>query len=430
MSTTQPVMSANRAHSDSSRDSVSTAALRLLFVAPERFPSHRADVTVLFGKYLPRVGIESDLVAGRSPGEEGRVEWGGGRARLCRLPRSKLLRHARTFVHNLTAMFGVDRAGYDAIQVRDMPITAVFGLAAARMKRLKFFYWMSYPMPEADMQLAIERGLSEGVLKFIVPWSRGALGKSLLYGLVLRSADHVFVQSDLMREEIAAKGIPRDRITAVPMGVDVEVARPAHIDVSTDARLANRRILVYLGTLDRSRRIELLFEMLAIVRRDVPNVLLILAGDTEDDVHRRWLRERARATGVSEALLWTGWLAPREAWRYVRAAEIGLSPIPRGRLFDVSSPTKVIEYLALGVPAVANDQPDQKTVVEQSDAGVSVPLTPQDFAQAVIGLLGDDAARARMAAKGPPYVARTRSYQVIAHGLAQRYRELLGRRAS
>lgn len=47
--------------------------------------------------------------------------------------------------------------------------------------------------------------------------------------------------------------------------------------------------------------------------------------------------------------------AMREGWRYARAAEVGLPPIPRGLLLDLSSPTKVPELLALGVSIVCND---------------------------------------------------------------------------
>ena len=63
--------------------------------------------------------------------------------------------------------------------------------------------------------------------------------------------------------------------------------------------------------------------------------------------HLPLVGQQAKAAGVADHVLWTGWLPMGEGWRYVRAAEVGLSPFPRGFLLDSASPTKVPEYLAL-----------------------------------------------------------------------------------
>ena len=70
--------------------------------------------------------------------------------------------------------------------------------------------------------------------------------------------------------------------------------------------------------------------------------------------------EQDRRARPANHVLLTGWLPQPAALGYAVRAEVGLSPIPRGTLFDVSSPTKLVEYLALGIPGVANDIPDQQ----------------------------------------------------------------------
>ena len=162
---------------------------------------------------------------------------------------------------------------------------------------------------------------------------------------------------------------------------------PESIQPADDRILEGKRILAYLGTLERFRKIEILFQMLAQIRLQIPNIMLILVGDIEDADHRDWLKQEAERMGVADHVLWTGWLSSSKAWSYVRAAELGLSPIPRGYLLDMGSPTKTVEYMALGLPVVANDNPDQVQVIEESGAGICVPLQVDSFAQAVIGLL-------------------------------------------
>ena len=112
------------------------------------------------------------------------------------------------------------------------------------------------------------------------------------------------------------------------------------------------------------------------------------------------------------------------AWQYLRRAEIGLSPFPRSFELDSCSPTKLIEYLALGLPVVANPQPEQERVIRESGAGLCVDWCPEAFCEAVVELLQDPARRAKMTLAGTEYVAEQRSYSGLALALAERYRSL------
>jgi glycosyltransferase involved in cell wall biosynthesis len=401
-------------------------AIRLLFATIERCPTFRPDVATLFGKFLPRFGVTSDLVAERTPGVAGEVSWGGGEALLVSSRGSGPRRYVENLAHYALTLLRANRAKYQAIQVRDMPSVALLGLLAARLKRLPFFYWMSFPAPEGQIYLARERGLSAGLLRFLFPllW-RGWMHLFLLYRIVLPRADHVFVQSDRMREDLVGKGIARQKLTPVVMGVDLEVSVPEAIAPADDARLKGKRVLIYLGTLARGRRIEVLFDMLKILRQQFPDALLVLVGEADDEADEKRLRKLAHDAGVAEATVWTGWLPTQEAWRYVRAAEVGLAPVPRGSMLDCGSPTKVLEYLALGVPVVANDNPDQERVLREGGGGLCVPLTAHEFAQAVSRLLVDEPLRRAMAASGQSYVRASRGYQTLAKLVADKYAELL-----
>jgi glycosyltransferase involved in cell wall biosynthesis len=400
--------------------------MRLLFATIEPCPTFRPDVATLFGKFLPRFGVTSDLVAERAPGVAGEVSWGGGEALLISSRGGRPGRYVVNLLRYALILLRANRAKYQAIQVRDMPSVALLGLLAARLKRLPFFYWMSFPAPEGQIYLARQRGLSAGLIRFLFPllW-RGWMHLFLLYRIVLPRADHVFVQSDRMREDLVGKGIARQKLTPVVMGVDLEVSLPEAIAPADDARLKGKRVLIYLGTLARGRRIEVLFDMLKILRQQFPDVLLLLVGEADDEADERRLRKLADDAGVAEATVWTGWLPHQEAWRYVRAAQVGLAPVPRGSMLDCGSPTKVLEYLALGVPVVANDNPDQERVLREGGGGLCVPLTAHDFAQAVSRLLVDEPLRRAMASSGQSYVRASRGYQTLAKLVADKYAELL-----
>ncbi len=400
--------------------------IRLLYLTSDAYPTFRSDVRVLFGKYLPQYGVYSDIVARKKQDTTEPEPWGGGNTYLCGMTLGTIQRNISVLLHGTKHLLSANSSHYHAIQVRDMPVLATIGLLISHFKKIKFFYWMSYPIPDGKVLQAQQRGLSEGLIKFLFPWIKGHAGQFLLYRVVLPNADHIFVQSEQMKKDLVQCGIDPERMTPVPMGVDIEALQNLNIQPLNDSRFSGKRVLIYLGTMDRPRQIEVLFDMLAIVKQQFPNILLTLVGNNVDgEAHLQWLKLKADKAGMSENIIWTGWLPMLDSWRYVRSAELGLSPFPRGYLLDSASPTKVPEYLAFGVPVVCNDNPDQQQIIRQTGAGLCVPYTAEDFASAVINILSlNEYKRHEMATKGKDYVSQYRSYRKIASNLADSYRNL------
>jgi glycosyltransferase involved in cell wall biosynthesis len=312
---------------------------------------------------------------------------------------------------------------YDCIQVRDMSVTALAGLLAARLKGIRFVYWLSYLQSEGHIARARARGPRAG-LKYWYPLIEGMVGRFIVYKLVLPRADHVFVQSEAMKKRLESLGVPANKMTPVPMGVDLEEVSPMSERSCSIAMLEGRRPLVYLGLMNPDRQVDVLLRMLTQVKAVIPNVILVMAGDTPDETYREWLKAEAVRLDLEKDIIWTGWIPREKAWNFVRTAEIALSPIPRGDVLDTSSPTKAVEYMALGIPVVCNDNPDQKLVVEGSGAGICVRLDAVEFADAVISLLTNESLRFEMGRRGPRYVERHRSYMHLANEVACVYEKI------
>jgi phenylacetate-CoA ligase len=174
----------------------------------------------------------------------------------------------------------------------------------------------------------------------------------------------------------------------------------------------------------RARKSDFLFDVADRLRAEMPDSLLVIAGDAPSDDEMNWMRSELDRRGLSGHVLLTGWLPQKTALGYAVRAEVGLSPIPRGTLFDVSSPTKLVEYLALGIPSVANDIPDQQLVIEQSGAGLCVPMDAGAFADATLRLLRDRELAASFAARGPGWVRTNRTYDILGQTVARAYGQL------
>jgi glycosyltransferase involved in cell wall biosynthesis len=391
--------------------------IRALYIIAERYPTFRADVRVLFGKYLPRLDIHTDLVAHVASRADAVQGWPGGALHPNYAPAMRGIRHVALLFQDLRLLRRVTRAHHLVI-VRDQVFAGAVGLLAARIARIPFVYWMSFPTPEAWLHFGRTRS-GVGSIRRLVGLMRGHVSSWLLYGVVLRFADHVFVQSDRMKADVARKGIDSSRLTPVPMGVDVEAARALGRGSPAELQLQGRRVIAYLGTLDETRQPLLMIRALARIVRDFPDVLLLLVGDSSEPHDRVALENEVRSLGLDDHVLITGWLPVDAAWRLMRQAEVGLSPFPRSEILESASPTKVVEYLVIGLPVVVNDQPDQAKIVRESGGGFVVPLTGEGFAEGVVRLLADPEQAREMGASGQRYVEAHRSYESIARNVAE-----------
>ncbi|MBQ5966052.1 glycosyltransferase [Massilia sp. ZL223] len=397
--------------------------LSIAFIVRDPLPPIRADVLTLFGAEMPRYGVRTELV-GQS-GSGARDPWhAGGMYEV-----GSLKSRFAAVLSPLWDLLGLLRARRgarpDCIQVRDKIASGLLGRWAAAWLGVPFVYWMSFPIVEGYEVRRDEIALHGKGLKWLAHAVRAAASRFVVYRLVLPGARHVFVQSEAMADWLAAKGFARSRMTAVPMGVDAELFDRARVDPVDDPRLDGRRVLLYLGRVAQARKSGFLLDVVEQLRDTMPEVLLVIAGDAPSDDEMAWMRAEIARRELGEHVLLTGWLPQRTALGYALRAEVGLSPIPRGELYDVSSPTKLVEYLALGIPSVANDIPDQALVIEQSGAGLCVPMEAGAFAGAVRRLLEDKALAAEFALRGPAYVKSHRTYAILGRIVAETYTKIL-----
>jgi glycosyltransferase involved in cell wall biosynthesis len=344
----------------------------------------------------------------------GRHEWFGscvhvgptddGRSLLHRL-RKVLL----GFMHDFGQLWRARRSGYNSILVSDKYILGAVACILARSRGMKFFFWMTYPYHQAQVTLSQERLSSRPGFSLL----RGRVTAFLLHRWIIPRSDHVFVQSRKMAADFAEKGAAIEKMTPVVTGIDLDGVEPA----PRTPRSSESGILTigYLGTLVRQRRLEILVDMLDELRSRGLVAQLLLIGDGAAPDDRARIEQRAKELNLESRIRITGFLPRRDALLLVRTADICVSPFRPTPALEVASPTKLVEYLALGIPVVANAHPDQTRVLHESRAGVVVPWGARHFARAVHWLYKrSEAELAEMRRRGQAWVAENRSYARIA----------------
>ena len=340
-----------------------------------------------------------------------------GRGRLRRIRK-----HVQNYL-NACKMFGLTKQNdYDLLQAKDNYFAAIVGLLVARLRRIPFFYWIAYPRPEASIYEA-KAGMARYPLLYRL---RGHFLKVLLYRVILPGANHVFVQSEQMKRDLASEGISIEKMTPIPSSVNLE-SIPYKNAKNTNSIYQKGKVrwIIYLGTLKRVRRLEIIIRSFAKVMSIKSDVNLIVMGKGDEEADLEFLKNEAKSLGISGSVHFTGHIDMSDAWEYVRQADVCLSPYYPTRILQSTSPTKLVEYMAMGKAVVANDHPEQSLVIEESQCGICVPWDENLFAQAIVEILDSPEMAAKMGDRGRKYIEQYRTNAVMGDLVEDRYRQVL-----
>lgn len=204
--------------------------------------------------------------------------------------------------------------------------------------------------------------------------------------------DAITTPSHAMREELLRYGIKKP-IYVLPFGVDMEpFERPGRSDVRRMLQLAPHEFfLLYAGRLGTEKNLHFLLRAFRILLdgwREPQPIRLVLAGGGP---HRPIFEEYARELGVTDHVIFTGFIPREELVDYYRAAD----------LFVFASKTEtqglvLMEAMAAGLPAVAVRAMGVTDIVSDGETGVLVPEDAEVFAHTVRELLRDPHRRAQL----------------------------------
>lgn len=166
----------------------------------------------------------------------------------------------------------------------------------------------------------------------------------------LRAAGGVVVLTDAVRPQVAA-GTTGTPVEVIPCCVELERVRPspgARETVRARLGLEDAIVLAYVGKLGTWYMPAEIVRFAAAARRALGDVRLMVL--SQDDLSS--LREAAADAGLPADAWWATRVTPNELGDYLAAADAGLSFVRASPSKISSSPTKVAEYLAAGLPVV------------------------------------------------------------------------------
>lgn len=238
----------------------------------------------------------------------------------------------------------------------------------------------------------------------------------------VRRAAHVIADSEsTCNDVVRLLGIPRSKITVVPVGIGEEmrpVRDPDVIEKFRRTRNLPEKVILFVGTLEPRKNVPLLLQAYALLRqRHKLEHRLVLAGGK--GWYTQEIERTVHALGLEEVVIFPGFVPQPELPLWYNAAEVFVYP----SLYEGFG-LPPLEAMACGTPVIVSTALALTEVV--SSAGIQVdPHDAEALAQALWTLLSDDDLRASLRQAGMER-AQGYSWSRAAQETAKVYHRVLG----
>jgi glycosyltransferase involved in cell wall biosynthesis len=159
--------------------------------------------------------------------------------------------------------------------------------------------------------------------------------------------------------EIVARDLPDLPLVHAATGLNAPDTLPA---------VSDEPVVVYVGQLHPHKGLDVLFQAAA----TTPDLRFLIVGGGE------WLdhwKKRAEELGISSRIEFSGHVPRAEVEAHLARGRVGVLPL-LDCFFNryLTSPVKIMEYLAAGLPVVTADAPVTREIVEHEKTGLLVPF--------------------------------------------------------
>jgi glycosyltransferase involved in cell wall biosynthesis len=295
-------------------------------------------------------GVEVDVVCLRKPGEPREDVIDGVtvyRVPISRRKGSGILVQSLEYLEFFVLAFGRVtslhlRRRYAVVQVHNLPDLLVFTALVPRLMGARVILDLHDLMPEFYME-RFGRGMNSPQVRLVraQEW------------ISCKFADHIITVTDPWRQALIERGQPGQKIAVVMNVADERAFNPS---VVPDQALKRRKgfRLFYHGNLDHRYGLDLVVQAMDRIRRELPDVHLTVHGGGE---YRKVIEAMIEGAKLQDHVDINRVVSAPVLAKRIKAADLGIVPYRDGVFTGALLPTKLMEYAALGLPAIAARTP-------------------------------------------------------------------------
>lgn len=236
--------------------------------------------------------------------------------------------------------------------------TPCAGLAAAVLKRRPFVFELRDLWPASISAVGAIR--SSRLLSWL----------ERLEMMLYRNSDHIVSVTHSFRDILAARGIPREKISVTMNGVDLSRFQPRARDeaLARELGLSGKFVAGYVGTIGMAHGLTTIVEAARLVEAEARSrdIHFLLLGDGSE---KDRLKAQCAEAGIGNVTFLDS--VPRsEVARYWSLLDVAIVHLKKQPLFETVIPSKLFECMAMGIPVLHGVAGESAKLVEREGFGL------------------------------------------------------------
>ena len=201
--------------------------------------------------------------------------------------------------------------------------------------------------------------------------------EKMINGKTLRTGTKVLVSNnDTKKIIIDEYNVSAKKISIIPNGVDLSMF---------NTTTKNPKKIIFAGAMYYHRGLDILLESIPLVIKEIPDAKFVLLG-SGDEMGK--LKQIVSKNNLNDSVEFKGWINREDIPKNISDASIGIGPL---RLTNVTSralPIKVLEYMAVSLPIIAQKGTLPNDVLENGKNGFFIE-NHIELAEKIILLLNE-----------------------------------------
>ncbi len=380
--------------------------LNILFLPGDTYPAFRSEITELYEKEMSSRGHRIHYVMlSEKIDKQVTKHVGNNIHHLVPASISERLQLIKEIANKV-----IKEENVDIIQSRDHIHLSKISGQLSREHGIPFAFHMTTLFHSLDKDLIKHRKSFGNILRYI----RG-IRNQRKYKKIIDSCDLFLPISKAMEEHYRTQ-FPKKKMFPLPLQAPHQFI---HYEYKENNKPKSKKRIIYIGQISYIRNMTFMIDVLSKLSEDVE---IMFVGPPQQDFVVDQMKAHARKLGIEDRMIFVGKVDKSEIPKYITSAHIGISPIPPLKAFRMSSPTKVVEYLSLGVPVVGNKEiEDQRYVIEESGGGFAVEYDIDKFSEAINILLINPEIKKQRGKRGKQWIEENRNYKILAEKLEEAY---------
>ena len=153
-----------------------------------------------------------------------------------------------------------------------------------------------------------------------------------------------------------AEEMGANNVIVIPQGVDTNIMKNLPKDKELQKKYNindNDKVVMYLGSILSHSGLDVIFNNMGKILKDIPEFRLLVVGDGPD-LER--LKQQSKQLGIYEKIIFTGFVPYKEVPRFCSLADLCINPFRMDGKYafnDKLTPVKFFDFLSCGKPVLA-----------------------------------------------------------------------------